>query len=178
MSNRESRRIQVFITTVATVYISTLLLWEHLHGGVVSHHILHRSDLPAISNWWGILLLPALTWFLAGRIGRREAGPWSRVVIVRLIGSLLFGVVLSIAFLKGFEIITSLMPPGLLVLAFFIPLFKAEYVLGFVLSMTFTFGAILPTVFAAIVALLAYVIFRFIRPVPVYLVSLFGRKMG
>jgi hypothetical protein len=51
------------------------LAWEHFHGGVKSHHLFHRSDLPAISNWWGALVLPGLAWFLLGRILSRTVWP-------------------------------------------------------------------------------------------------------
>jgi len=181
LANMKIRGIQpsqVYFTVIATLYIAVLLAWQHFNGGVISHHILHRGDLPAVSNWWGILLLPTLTWFLVGRITKREEGLTSKAVIIRLTGSLLYGTLLSVAFLNGLEALTSLMGPGLLVLALFIPIYRAEHLLGFILSMTFTFGAILPTVFAAVVALLAYVIYRFIRPIPVYLFSLVSKSKG
>lgn len=49
----------VFIA-ISTLYIWALLAYEHLNSGVVSHHLLQREDLPAISNWWGALVLPLL----------------------------------------------------------------------------------------------------------------------
>ena len=48
------------------------LAWEHTHGGVQSHHFLARPDLPAISNWWGLIILPSLGW-LASRSATRDA---------------------------------------------------------------------------------------------------------
>ncbi len=60
--------------------------------------------------------------------------------------------------------------PGLLLLALFLPIYKSEYFLGFVLGMSYTFGALLPTGFSAIVALIAVVIYNYVRPIPMYLV--------
>jgi hypothetical protein len=64
-------RARILITSVVTILIFGLLLWGHFHGGVPAHHILNQKDLPEISNWWGGLLLPILTWFLFGRIETR-----------------------------------------------------------------------------------------------------------
>lgn len=47
--------------------------WEYTHGGVPAHHLLNNPELPAISNWWGLLVVPLLVWFLVGRIQRRAA---------------------------------------------------------------------------------------------------------
>ena len=41
--------------------------------------------------------------------------------------------------------------------------------------MTFTFGAILPTAFAGVMALIGFTIYRFIRPVPKYILSVASR---
>jgi hypothetical protein len=44
---------QILVTSIVSITISSLLAWNHFHGGVPSHHILAREDLPEISNWWG-----------------------------------------------------------------------------------------------------------------------------
>lgn len=153
-------------TLTALVLLAELahLAWQHFNGGVVSHHILDRADLPAISNWWGAVLLPALTWFLTGRIGRRiasragHAGARTRVpsgIAAGFVAALAFGVVLSIAFSFDYASVSSTMFFGVLVLAMFLPLYRAECVLGFVLGMAFTFGVVLPTVIAALIAAIA-----------------------
>ena len=167
---------QFILTAIAAIYVWTLLAWEHFNGGIVSHHILHRSDLPAISNAWGGVLLPVLTWFLVGRLEKRETGRYSKGVIAGFAGALLYGIILSFSFVNGLEQIASLMGPGLLFLALFLPVYRAEYILGIVISLTYVFGAILPTAFAAVVALLTFIIYRFIRPIPIYLVSVLSGK--
>lgn len=130
--------------------------------------------MPAISNWWGAVLLPAMTWFLVGRIHRRVQGlegenglakTYPIAVIVGFAGSVVFGVLLSIFFATDHEAVLSYMVMSLLFLALLFPIYRAEYVLGFVLGMTFTFGAVLPTGFAALVALFASVLYQLVRPV-------------
>jgi hypothetical protein len=45
------------------------------------------------------------------------------------------------------------------VIAIFIRVYREEFVLGFILSMTLTFAAALPTIFAAIMALLSALVY-------------------
>lgn len=164
MSHQNHSTLRLALTAVVLLAELAHLAWQHFNGGVVSHHILDRADLPAISNWWGAVLLPALTWFLTGRIGRRiashagDAGGTTRVpggIVAGFVAALAFGVVLSIAFSFDYASVSSAMFFGVLVLAMFLPLYRAECVLGFVLGMAFTFGAVLPTVIAALIAAIA-----------------------
>src|SRR4051794_32416372 len=71
MSTQQMRRIRIMLTGLVMLAELLHLAWEYTHGGVHSHHILNRPDLPAISNGWGALLLPLLSWFLFGHILRR-----------------------------------------------------------------------------------------------------------
>jgi hypothetical protein len=48
-------------TALITLAVWSLLLWEHLQGGVLSHHLRNDPELPAISNWWGGLLVPSIS---------------------------------------------------------------------------------------------------------------------
>ena len=43
-------RTRLLFTGVILLAELALLAWEHTHGGIQSHHILHRADLPAVSN--------------------------------------------------------------------------------------------------------------------------------
>ena len=149
-------------------------MWEHFHGGIRSHHFLNSADMPAISNAWGLLLLPALAWFLSAFIQKRIALisgtndspqklPLS--VIAGFVGSLLVGILLSISFTSGHETITEYVFMGVLLLALLLPVYRAECVLGFVLGMTFTFGAILPTVVASAIAAFSALVHLCVRPV-------------
>jgi len=73
MSEQQLSKIKLLFTGFVTITICSILIWQFYHDGVPSHHLLHRTDLPAISNWWGALLLPALSWFLIGQIQKRVA---------------------------------------------------------------------------------------------------------
>lgn len=111
--------------------------WEHTHGGV--------------------LLIPLLSWWLVGAIQKRVAlrqesrarggiPPWADFV-----GALVYGAVLSTLFSFGSPLVDYLFL-GLLALGGVIALCRPEFVLGFVLGMTFVVGAILPTMFALVIA--------------------------
>lgn len=160
---------QFSFTLVIALIIWGLLLWQHFNGGVPRHYILHSADMPSISNWWGAIILPALAWFLTGWVLKRESGQIKPANIYAFCGAALYGIILSVAFMKGIEPLASLMAPALLVLALFLPIFRPEYCLGFVLAMSYAFGAVLPTAFVIVVALLAAAIYCFIRPIPIWL---------
>ena len=144
---------RLILTAPALVFELAHLGWEYSHGGVLAHHVLNRADLPSISNWWGVLLIPALTWYLVGRMQRRlsQRGANKRAVLTGFLASLTWGAALALAFTMGQALVTYLFF-GLFIVALLAPAYRAEYVLGFVLGMTFTFGAVLPTVIACVIA--------------------------
>ena len=150
------------------------LTWEHFHGGIRSHHFLNSADMPAISNAWGALLLPLLAWFLSAFVQKRIApNPDARdstqklptSIVVGFLGALLFGILLSASFTNGHETITEYLFMGVLLLGLLLPVYRAECVLGFVLGMTFTFGAILPTLVAFVIAAFSALVHLCVRPV-------------
>lgn len=164
---------RILITTFLTISIIGLLLWQHFHGGVPSHHILDRKDLPEISNWLGALLLPILTWLLLDKIENRISKQYllkqqtknknTRILGLFLLG-LVFGIVLAISFINNYKPFLDNILYIFLLLSLIVPIYYSEFILGFVLGMTYTFGAILPTVFMLIIAAVGYLIYRFIRP--------------
>ena len=95
-------RIRIAITLLATLAIGALLGWQALHGGVPAHHVLHRADMPAISNWWGALVIPALTWFLLGRTKPR-ATTRPKLVLFSFAAGALVGAAQAITFFTGHE---------------------------------------------------------------------------
>ena len=166
-------RIRILVTGLVTLLIFGLLFCENFQGGVITHHILQRKDLPGISNWWGLLLLPILTWFLLGRIRNRLKKQASltiepknknaKIFRLFLIG-ISFGIVLAISFTYDYQLFLSNVPYLLLVLSLLVPIYYAEFTLGFVFGMTYTFGAVIPTVFALILSIIGFLIFKFVRP--------------
>jgi hypothetical protein len=141
-------------TAAITLAMTLLLGWQHLHGGVPAHHLLADPSLPTLSNWWGLLTLPLLAWFLLGRIERRRrADPLAaHGDFAAFTGALVFGAVLSVLFTAGRPAATENMVQALVVVALFYPIHRAACVLGFVIGMTWTFGAVLPTIAACIFA--------------------------
>jgi hypothetical protein len=159
---------RVFFTAAVSIITLTLLGWQHFHGGVPAHHILARKDLPVISNWWGALLIPLLTWISLQRIKRRTqfaptATSPSKSWLIFFAG-LAFGVSIALAFVNDFQPFLENVPYILLLLGLLIPIFYAEFILGFVLGMSYTFGAVLPTLFVLIMAGAGYILYRFLRP--------------
>jgi hypothetical protein len=173
MRDWQQKFSRIGITLLVLVAQLAHLLWQYFHGGIVTHHILQRADLPGISNAWGIVWLPALTWFLSGCMQQRlqaesahkEATDrlWLRMRI-GLFGALLLGGALAIAFSFDFGAAAEILFQALLLCAVFLPLYHAHYVLGFVLAMSFTFGAMLPSLIAAVIALISAVLHRVVYP--------------
>lgn len=182
VSGRSLQAMRVWLTVSATIAEVLHLAWEHFNGGVVSHNLLNRADLPAISNAWGLLLLPSLTWVLSGLALKRASsrsnvkeGALSRSVVAEFLGALLFGSLLSICFTHGYETASSSLFLGMFVLAVLLRVYRAECLLGFVIGMTFTFGAVLPALIGSIVAGVSALVHLAVRPVLVGLWNRFGR---
>lgn len=170
-------KTRLYVTVIVTIAILSLLLWNHFNGGVPSHHILAREDLPEISNWWGAVLLPLLTLLLTYRVEKRLTGqnkvqsPLTNIpksVTIGFFLALLFGITLSSFFSLGNTEVPGYMLMGALGTALFFPIYRAECLLGFVIGMTYTFGAVLPTGIGSILALIGAVIYLGIRPLILY----------
>ena len=186
MSNQLNlNRLQIIITLIVTTLILSLLLWQHFNAGVPSHHVLQRKDLPEISNWLGAIVLPVLTWVLLGRIKKRfgKQGVGYRnqnqnenvKTIRRFIIGLLLGAALALSFTNNYTWFLDNVLYLLLILGLIVPIFYSEFILGFVLAMSYTFGAILPTVFVLIIAAVGLLLFKFLRPL---LLKLFSYARG
>lgn len=154
MANVSYRWLPAAALGLAVLAAVAHLGWEHTHGGIRSHHLLNRADLPTISNAWGLLVLPALGW-LAGRVVARRAAAVpsaSRTALAAFLGALAVGAALSVAFVAGSESAAGLVFLGVLLTGLVLPTYRAEYLFGFVLGMTFVFGSILPTLFGLLAA--------------------------
>ncbi|MCE7983338.1 MAG: hypothetical protein DYG89_19365 [Caldilinea sp. CFX5] len=172
MRTEQLRRMRILLTALVVLAELLHLAWEYTHGGVISHHFLARPDMPAISNWWGVLLLPALAWFLLGPILRRaqaegmgKAFPIPRGIVASFVGSFFYALLLAVAFTLGYEEITGYLFLGIFLLALLLPIYRPEFVLGFIFGMTFTFGAVLPTIVSSVVAALSAALHFLVRRV-------------
>jgi hypothetical protein len=182
MNQKMFFKIRLYVTGIVTVAIWTILLWDHYHGGVPGHHILANEDLPEISNWWGGLVLPLLTWILLYRIQKRvirhnnekaDTSTYLKYVLYGFGGALLFGILLAAFFTFGYPDISGYMVFALFPLALFFPIYRPECLLGFVIGMTYTFGGVLPTVVGSIFLLAGAVLYLLVRPGILYVVSKF-----
>jgi len=165
MENPRFDRLRVGLTVLISLAIWTLLLWRHFDTGVPGHHLLNNPELPRISDWFGGVLLPLLTWGLLGLTGRRldaADSPGLHPVIIGLLAGLAFGVAMSVTFFSGHESLTSYLFLSLLPLALFLPVHRPECLLGFVLGTCVGFGVVLPALFGSLMALATFVIHRFI----------------
>ena len=180
MNQKLTLKARIIFTGIVTILIWGHLAWDYFHEGVPTHHILQREDLPGISNWWGGILLPLLTWFLLYLIQKRmneddksNINSNSIHYVYRFLGAFLFGILLSFFFTIGSDI-PSYMMIGVIPLSFFIPLYRAEYLLGYVLGMTYTFGPILPIVVVVILTVIFIISYKFIRYGILHIVSKFS----
>lgn len=151
--------------------------------------------MPAISNWWGLVTIPLLAYLTFLLIRRRytrgglegfegkglgslgapkeQSGiRMDKAVLFGFLGGLVYGALLASFWAFGLE---DFMPPMLLLplaLAFFLPTYRAECLLGFVLAMAWTFGGVLPLAIGIILIVGAWIIYEGIR---VGLLKLMGR---
>ena len=142
------------------------LAWDHAHGGIPSHHLLNNADLPAVSNAWGVVLLPALAWWLIGRIQQRLARARANGAGMRrartgvALGfgvAALVGITIATAFTLDVSAVSSAAFMGTLLAALVLPLYRAEFVLGFALALAYTFGPVLPVLIASVIAAISFV---------------------
>ncbi|KGJ99170.1 hypothetical protein [Thalassotalea sp. ND16A] len=188
MNTKQLAQFRLYFTGAVTIIILALLAWQFSHDGVPSHHLLQRADLPAISNWWGALLLPTLSWVLIGRINNRvtlqnstekqsknEQLQYPAAIKLGFITALIYGALLSILFVTGHTEISGILFFGIVSIAIFFKVYREECVLAFILGMSVVFGAILPTIFAIIISLASALVYHSLRFVWARMSSLFLR---
>ena len=157
-----NKHIAIFTALVAILMWSQIL-YQHLTGGVAVHMFLHREDMPSISNYWSGLILPLFTAIMllviqqkTKRLDATAATSELSKGTYGLIAGFVFGVILCLFITLGYSTPPNLMMLGAIVLSFFLPIYKPAYFLGFVLGMTYLFGATLPIV----IGLVLFTIFR------------------
>lgn len=173
-------KIRFFATGAISIAIWSLLVWNYYHGGVTGHHLLADKSMPRISNGWGALVIPLLAWFLTYRVQQRifphqvsqiEKATMKSVIYAFLF-SLLYGIMLSLFFVMGYPGITSYMTLAIFAVALFFPVYRAECFLGYVLGLTFSFGAVIPTTVGSLIVLICFVMYGYVRKAILYIGSL------
>ncbi|MBL8309144.1 MAG: hypothetical protein JNL19_01860 [Burkholderiales bacterium] len=156
-----ARHHQLALILAVVLAEAAHLSWEHVHGGIRAHHLLNNADWPAVSNAWGLLLLPLLTWFAVADSQRRGL-PW-RVAFAGAAGAAVAGLTVVALFLTHQHDMAGYLLLAIVVVGCVVPLYRPQYLLGFVLAMTWTFGAVLPTLVALCVAAISAVASAFVR---------------
>ncbi len=151
-----------------TLLILSVLTWDFFHGGVPSHHLLANENLPEISNWWGVITLPFVSFFLLTRMKKRISGEATyqnlkKLFLFPFLFSLLYAILLAVSFSTGNTEISSLLFKSIPLIALFFPIYYAEYVLGFIIGLTYTFGGVLPIIIGGVMAIFSYVVYNYLR---------------
>lgn len=163
---------RIKVTIAAFIIVLIFILIEHYNGGVETHYLLAREDLPGISNWWGLLTIPLLGWIVSTlTTHRRNKKVKSKQnleednnnVLKRFIAALIFGIVASILWEFNLENILQYFILLPILIALFIPVHLPEFLLGFVLGMMYTFGGILPIIVGLVLLTICFVINELIR---------------
>lgn len=152
---------RIYFIAVVSLAIWALLGWGYFHGGIPSHHLFANPNLPSVSNAWGALVIPLITIYLSDRIKKRLVEKTSgdgvalKYVILRFALTAVYAITIALAFTFKFPEVSDYLFRGLLVMAVILPLYRAEYYLGFILSLTYFFGAVLPTLIGGVIVLLS-----------------------
>ena len=183
MTDKQFKKLKYYVIAITILFVVGFLLWEHLNGGIVSHHLMHHSDYPSISNWWGLLILPFLAWFSTERIEKRvslqpsDAPVGAKILRFVLIGffcMLVLSLVQSLIFSIGYENVAIYLSLGLIVVGLFLPIYRAECIFGYVFGSIFFNGAVIPLIGILVIAGISWfshvcikpLVFRVIRAQP------------
>jgi len=166
VANTSTHSLLPYGLGLALLATAAHLGWEVTHGGVKTHHLLARGDLPGASNWWGLLILPLLGGFASRTVTGRVRASQGTVAnaAAALVGSLLIGIALSASFTAGYESVTSGIFLAALIAGLVLPTYRAEFMFGFVLGMTFVFGPVLSLIAAFIAAGVSAAAHFLVRP--------------
>ncbi|MEO9887229.1 MAG: hypothetical protein ABJR05_04390 [Balneola sp.] len=161
----KKNRILLIFGSVLLVLVH--LVFEHFHGGVVSHYLMQDDSLPGISNCLGLITFPVLVWFVLLSIEIRKRSSSQKIeqgstILYRFLSTVLFGVVVSYLFSIESSILDYLML-GLFGLSLFVPLYYGEYLVGFTLGTMFVFGANIPIIGGLVLITIFFVLYKLPR---------------
>lgn len=181
MCKRTFDRATYLILGFITISICSFLFWDHFHGGVPSHHLLANEELPKISNWWGLISVPLISYLLLNNIKKRikseseqTAANFIKKECYSFLTGMLYAIMLAISFTYGNTQISSLLFFGLPAIALFFPIFHPSYLLGFIVGMMYTFGGVLPIIIGGVMSIICYFIFKTFHPILIKIINKIG----
>ena len=177
MNKELIKQNKIFITLGSFIIVLVLTLREYFYGGVITHHLLAREDLPGFSNWWGLLSVPLLTWIVLYFILRRKSSKEKITennyspILINFIGALVLGLSMSILWEFRMEAVLQYLILLPLAISIFKPVYFPECLLGFVLGMLYAFGGILPIIIGTVLMILCFLIYQIIHKGAIWLFS-------
>ncbi len=160
----DNKKLKYWGIAAATIYISSILFWQYTHAGVESHHLLHDENLPSFSNWWGLITLPLLTWFTFYRIEKRKEINY-KLSFIRFLCAFAAAMAIGIGFTMGSENIPYYVLITCIVMGLFYPTYLTEFLLGFVIGLTYFFGGILPIIIGMVIISIGGILYLIRRKV-------------
>ena len=162
MTKKLNLKSRIIFTVLIFLLIWGHVIWDYFHGGIPTHYLFHDANMPGFPNWLGAIILPFFVWFLLHRIQKRidkdSPKDTTKKIVLRFLAAALVAITIAVCFTKGIEI-----PPVILLsilgLGLFFPLYNSEFLLGWVLGSSFTFGAIIPMGFGSLFALICFILF-------------------
>lgn len=143
------------ITFRVTLVVALVIAIQLAADGVPVHHLFDEEALPGFSNWWGLFLLPAVTWIALGRV---HAGYDGEAFVKDALGAMLFGGALAVTHEHGRLDLFEFLGEGLLLLTLAYPIYRAGCILGFVFGAAYAFGPVIPVLAACVLAPAAYAV--------------------
>ncbi|MFT7015875.1 MAG: hypothetical protein ACJAY7_001822 [Pseudohongiellaceae bacterium] len=152
---------------ISVIPALALILWEYSNGEVATHYFGADSSNPGLSNWWGLVTIPILTWLALGLIEKRtakeardrEASNNITLEKNHFVGGLVFGLTAALLWELGQQEYLPYVMLSPWVLSLFLRIYLPETTMGFVLAMMVTFGAVLPIVFSVVIQTIGFVIY-------------------
>lgn len=168
LTKQQFLRFKIWFFSIICLLLWSLLLWQYFHGGIPGHHFLADKNMPLVSNGWGALVIPVFIWLLMFRIETRlfktkDIIDFPNTSLYAFLGALLFGISLGLSIYYQFKIFSGNVPLILFVLALFVPTYRSEYYLGFVLGLTWHIGGVLPVLVGSVFVLFSAGIYIYLR---------------
>jgi hypothetical protein len=173
MTDKSAYRLELSVVAFAVLFPAAYLAWQATHGGVVSHHLLDQRNLPALSNWWGLVVIPlvgALASWSAQRRAAINAAALTKAAAAT-VGAFLVGVALSVSFaVDSGGSASAYIFFAVLLSGVMLPTYRPEYVFGFAIGMSFVIGLVLPTIIALVAVAISAAFHFLVRPAFVWAV--------